>query len=961
MEHFDLKELFDKKINIEHRLKAISGIFDNEERINNTVYAPSYQRNYVWDDEKAVYFIETILIGSEIPPLIFYRDQDRYEVIDGRQRYETIYRFVKGELKLKRSGLQKLGFDKSFVGKYFHELDPKYQEMFWETRIRTIEYGFKGDSHSQEEESELKIEIFKRYNTGITPLSSIEVDRAVYFHNSINEAFREKLECDSEFLGMVEKAFPFEKSNIDVLLKEIRDVLVLTIVPVKFFASKTRAEIDKQFDIIESSLSEIDIIEDFRNILKTIIIVRGRFEQQGVKFNRLFSECLYWALDILEKENHELSELTDTLIVELVNHLEKNVSSFTLDRSRFHAAVIQRYKVTQEFFEERFSICMESYISQSEASSKPNNDNDITSKPLNFDDLRIHKVDPTSYDISDFVKMIGRQKILLRPSYQRKEVIRKRKASSIIESLLLGIKLPPIIVFKRSSGIAEVVDGQQRILSILGFLGKTYLDENGVECKTKNDSFKLQLKESILKEYDGKRFVDLDEKDRKTILYSAELWVIEISENVNIHFDPVDLFVRLNNRPFPIQPDSFEMWNSFIDREIIETLKTVTFNNKGWFYGKKGISKRMENENLITIFSYFQYRLSMGEMDKQNNLYPTKTMDVFMREGRVNCRLKTKTDISKMLKDEKKEIVFESINNMEFVFLSKLKSLLLAEGATNASELSLALDRLMCADNNKRTQQNLYLLWLFVYDLQLDKIHSYHHEIFDSIRKLYMAMSTSSSIEEYYDLIRVFKQKYCGDTTIPRVSTSLLCNITKERNDASRFYALTNNKFQGRVQIKCINNDIPLPENCLYFSNYRSGMDCGYINAILTSRFFYSKNSLDRKNLIMTDINEFTIPYISREKQKVISTIWNLLQDVEPDEASTNYLWRVLDVIVYELYYSQEFADAGIYLLAEVGTVLQESTDILSLYEKASNPKSNITLFMLRAMNQDFLINLEER
>ena len=274
MEHFDLKELFDKKINIEHRLKTISGIFDNEERIENTVYAPSYQRNYVWDDEKAVYFIETILIGSEIPPLIFYRDQDRYEVIDGRQRYETIYRFVTGELKLKRSGLQKLGFDKNFVGKYFHELDRKYQEMFWDTRIRTIEYGFKGDSHTQEEESELKIEIFKRYNTGITPLSSIEVDRAAYFHNSINEAFREKLESDSDFLGMVEKVFPFENSNIDILLKEIRDVLVLTIVPVKFFASKTRADIDKQFDNIESCLSEIDVIDDFSNILKSIIIAR---------------------------------------------------------------------------------------------------------------------------------------------------------------------------------------------------------------------------------------------------------------------------------------------------------------------------------------------------------------------------------------------------------------------------------------------------------------------------------------------------------------------------------------------------------------------------------------------------------------------------------------------------------------------------------------------------------------
>lgn len=959
MEQFDLKELFDKKINIEHKLKTISGIFDNDERLNNTKYDPSYQRNYVWDDEKAVYFIETILIGSEVPPLIFYRDQDRYEVIDGRQRYETIYRFVKGELKLKRSGLQKLGFDKDFVGKNFQELSATHQEIFWDTRIRTIEYGFKGDNHSAEEESELKLEIFKRYNTGITPLTSIEVDKAAYFYNEINAAFREELESDTSFYEMVESAFPFEKSNIDVLLKEIRDVLVLTIVPVKFFASKTRADIDKQFENIESYIGESDIITDFKRILKHLIVIKKHFEQFGVKYNRLFSECLYWALDILEKESHSLSELTDSTLYDLVVYLKDNASSFSLVRSRFYAAVIQRYEVTKKFFEEKFSLQMEKYIAQPGFPSKKTSSNKGISNQLNFDELRIHKVDPTSYDISDFVKMIGKKKILLRPSYQRKEVIRKRKASSIIESLLLGIKLPPIIVFKRTDGVSEVVDGQQRILSILGFLGKTYCDENGIECKTKNDSFKLQLKDSILQDYDRKSFSDLDERDKKTILYSAELTVIEISENVNPHFDPVDLFVRLNSRPYPIQPDSFEMWNSFIDRDIINVLKEVTSNNKNWFYGKKGNSTRMENEDLITIFSYFQYRLSLGEMDVSNDLYPIKTIDVYMREGRVKCRLKTKGDISLMLKDEEKDVVFESINKMEFGFLSKLKSLLLAEGANNASELSSSLDRLMCADNNKRTQQNLYLLWLFIYDLQLNEIQSRHSEIFDSIRRLYMSMATASSIEEYYDLIRSYKQRYCGDTSIPEIRTSLLCNITKEYNDASCYYVLTNNKFQGRVQIKRCNNDILFPENCFFFSNYRNGMHCGYINAILTSRFFYSKKSLDRKNLIMTDINEFTIPYISNEKQKVISTIWNLLQDVEPEDAITNYLWRLLDVIVYELYYSQEFADAGIHLLDEVDSLLQESTNIPSLYEKASNPKSNVTLFMLRAMNQDFLINLE--
>ncbi|RID81948.1 DUF262 domain-containing protein [Mesobacillus zeae] len=50
----------------------------------NTVYDPYYQRNYVWDADKASYFIESILLGTEIPPLVFFNTGKQIEVIDGR-------------------------------------------------------------------------------------------------------------------------------------------------------------------------------------------------------------------------------------------------------------------------------------------------------------------------------------------------------------------------------------------------------------------------------------------------------------------------------------------------------------------------------------------------------------------------------------------------------------------------------------------------------------------------------------------------------------------------------------------------------------------------------------------------------------------------------------------------------------------------------------------------------------
>ena len=87
---------------------------------------------------------------------------------------------------------------------------------------------------------------------------------------------------------------------------------------------------------------------------------------------------------------------------------------------------------------------------------------------------------------------------------------------------------------------------------------------------------------------------------------STDLWVIEINEKINPEFDPIDLFVRLNNKPYPIKKDTFEMWNSFVSRNIIETIKLIYNKNSKWFYIRKNNS-RMENENLVTTLAYFNY------------------------------------------------------------------------------------------------------------------------------------------------------------------------------------------------------------------------------------------------------------------------------------------------------------------------------------------------------------------
>lgn len=69
----DLKSIFGSRIQIGSKLRSIMGVFFNQDSQEVTDYKPSYQRNYVWDDEKATYFIESIFLGTEIPPLVYFK------------------------------------------------------------------------------------------------------------------------------------------------------------------------------------------------------------------------------------------------------------------------------------------------------------------------------------------------------------------------------------------------------------------------------------------------------------------------------------------------------------------------------------------------------------------------------------------------------------------------------------------------------------------------------------------------------------------------------------------------------------------------------------------------------------------------------------------------------------------------------------------------------------------------
>lgn len=85
---------------------------------------------------------------------------------------------------------------------------------------------------------------------------------------------------------------------------------------------------------------------------------------------------------------------------------------------------------------------------------------------------RLVRTDAYQMSIGEIVSMYERKEIIIDPEFQRLFRWDIGQKSRLIESLLLGIPLPSIFVFEAAGGEWELIDGLQRISTILEFMGK---------------------------------------------------------------------------------------------------------------------------------------------------------------------------------------------------------------------------------------------------------------------------------------------------------------------------------------------------------------------------------------------------------------------------------------------------------------------------------------------------------
>jgi len=76
-------------------------------------------------------------------------------------------------------------------------------------------------------------------------------------------------------------------------------------------------------------------------------------------------------------------------------------------------------------------------------------------------------------DISfgELINLYKNKELLIRPEYQRLFRWSNKQKTALIESILLSIPIPPIFVSEDKNGIWELIDGLQRVSTILTFFG----------------------------------------------------------------------------------------------------------------------------------------------------------------------------------------------------------------------------------------------------------------------------------------------------------------------------------------------------------------------------------------------------------------------------------------------------------------------------------------------------------
>lgn len=198
--------------------------------------------------------------------------------------------------------------------------------------------------------------------------------------------------------------------------------------------------------------------------------------------------------------------------------------------------------------------------------------------------------------IGELVSSYARSELVIRPEFQRLFRWNVDQKSRLVESLLLGIPLPSIFVMQREDGVWEVIDGLQRLSTILEFMGEL-----------RNEDTKELIAPSVLSktEYlpalEGMTFGADDTEDKNSLSAGQRLSLKRAKIDVKILLPESDnkakfeLFDRLNAGGSQAVPQEIRTAQLIMrDRSMFEWLESLRTDEN--FQAVIPISERLYEE-----------------------------------------------------------------------------------------------------------------------------------------------------------------------------------------------------------------------------------------------------------------------------------------------------------------------------------------------------------------------------
>lgn len=196
----------EKPYDIDYSLSSYGIDFDITglvRRFNNeSIYLPPFQRNYVWNQNKASKFIESLLLGLPVPGIFLYKEEESQAmlIIDGYQRLESLRSFYKGIFRKKKFVLTEVV--SALVGRSYDDLPENLQRKLDDTLLHAT--VIKADDPEEKNYDAVYL-IFERLNTGGINLSPQEIRNCVSHGDlqsrllelSTNATVKELLKIDS--------------------------------------------------------------------------------------------------------------------------------------------------------------------------------------------------------------------------------------------------------------------------------------------------------------------------------------------------------------------------------------------------------------------------------------------------------------------------------------------------------------------------------------------------------------------------------------------------------------------------------------------------------------------------------------------------------------------------------------------------------------------------------------------